>query len=296
MRRLGVACAVLMLTLIFQTAASFAGTLQIVNSHPKDGATGVYPLNAAVKVYFDQDVSSAKGITENNNRFMITGPTDEETGRPHIIVPVVLYDPKNPEMVLVVLNQELEPSAEYRLTISGEFMIAGGDLLGDDVIIRFTTRDMQSDMQTSMIMMIGFFIVIMIISTKQMKRQIQKEAEENDDSKVNPYKVSKKTGKSVAEIVEKSEKQKRKKAAEEEKFKVKEKVKEVEYEDDEYEYYDFEEESDNHRVAEARPISAFSSYKSGKKAKAEAAAKKKAVAGTTRPKNQSGKTKNKKKK
>ena len=304
MRRLGVTCAILMLALLFQTAASFAaGTLQIMKTHPQDGATGIYPLNFAIKVSFDRDVSSAKGMYVNNNSFVVTGPADPETNRPEVIMPTVLYDPKNPEMVLVVINQDLEANTEYKLTISGDFTTAQGNVLGDDYIIRFTTRDMSRDMQTSMIMMMVFLVIIMIITTKQAKRKAQKEAEEKDKKrKVNPYKVSKETGKSVTEIVEKDEKQKRKKAAEEAKLKVKE----PEY-DDEYEYEDeydeYYEENDNHRVAGPRRISMFSKYKSGKKAKAEAAKKKaeaaakaKAAAGTTNPKNQSGKSKNKKKK
>jgi len=300
MRRLGVACAILILTLLLQTAASFAGTLQIVSTYPEDGATGMYPLNFAIKVHFGQDVSDARGM-DVNNHFVITGPMDPETNRVPTIVPTVLFDPKNPEMVLVVLNQDLEANTEYKLTISGGFSTPDGRSLEEDHVIRFTTRDMGRDMNTSMVMMILFLIVIVFVTTIQTKRKAKKDEEEKDKkAKVNPYKVSKQTGKSVAAIVEKDEKEKKKKAAEEAKLKAEE----PEYEDDYDDYDDDEyEDNDNYRVAGPKRISPFSKYKSGKKAKAKAAAKKaeeearkKAAAGTTKPKNQTGKAKNKKKK
>jgi hypothetical protein len=289
MRRLGVACITLVLTLLLQTAACFATTLEITSTYPKDGATGVYPLNFAVKVYFDQDVSSEENKDINNISFLIKDPAGKRLSAR------VFYDSKNKDMVLVAMNETLEASTEYTFTVLREFTAASGETLEDDYTIRFTTRDMQKDINTSMMLMVVMFIGIMFFSMKQMKRQAQKEAEAKDKkSKVNPYKVSKETGKSVAEIVEKTEKEKKKKAAAE----AKKKGQPVEDDEDDYEDEDeWEEENDNKRVTGPRPISAAgSTYKSGKKAKAEAAAKKKAAAGTTKPKNQSGKAKNKKKK
>jgi len=284
MRRLGLVAVTLMLTLIVQTAAVFAVNLQIIDSHPRDGATGVHPINAGIKVYFDRDVSSAREIASNAYQFVITNPDGE---RPPVRV---LYDPNNPEMVLVVLMEELSQDTEYTLTISGDFRTTQGNFLGDDYVIRFTTRDMQRDMNISIAMMLVFLVVIMFVTSRQAKHKAQKEAEEKAGGKVNPYKVSKQTGKSVTDIVAKAEKQKRKR--EEAEAKLKAGYADQDDDDDD----EFEEDNDNHSVQGPRPISAFSTYRSGKKAKAEAAAKKKAQAGTTHPKKQSGKAKNKNKK
>ena len=296
MKRLGVIAATLLLFTLFQTAVCFAAGLEIVNSYPRDGGTGLQPVNCAVKIYFNQDVSSADYITANNNCFSITDPENNE-------LPVtVLHDTKDNTMVLVVLNDVLQSDTEYKLTISGEFTASNGAMLEDDRTITFRTRNLKTDTNTSMVMMVVMFAGILFFSSKQMKRQAKKAAEKGGDGKVNPYKVSKETGKPVTEIVKKTEKIRKKKADEEAKKRVQEDV----YVADEDEYDDadiWEEENDNIRVRRRRPISeGGSTYRSGKKAKAEAAAKKKAVEeakrkamGTTNPKKQSNKSKKKKK-
>jgi hypothetical protein len=270
-----------------QTVTVFASGLLIVETHPRNHDTRVFPLNFAVRVYFNQDVLQARYIEENEDFVVVR----DEEGNEHPVT--VIYNPDNPQMMLVWMTQELPVDTQFVLTISGDFTNGGGTVLGEDFTLRFATRDMQRDMNTSMIVMVVFFIVMMIFSSRQMKRQAQKEAEEKDKkTKVNPYKVSKKTGKPIKDIVEKSEKEKRKRASEEAKLKAEQETYYDEYEDED----DFDEYSENYRVECPRTISAFSTYKSGKKAKAEAAAKKKASSGTTRPKNQTGKAKNKKKK
>jgi len=283
MKRLVIVALTIVLMMCLQTVSVFASGIQIVDTHPRNHDTRVFPLNFAVRVYFDRDITGARYI-EENQKFVVV--RDEE-GYEHPVT--IIYNPDNPQMMLVWMTQELPVNTRFELTISGDFT-TGASFLGDDFVLRFATRDMQRDMNTSMILMVVFFIVMMFISSRQMKRKAQKEAEEKEkSSKVNPYKVSKKTGKPVKEIVEKTEKERRKKEAEEAKLRAEQEA----YED--FDEDDFEEYSDNYRVAGPRTISAFSTYKSGKKAKAEAEAKKKASQGTTRPKNQTGKAKNKKK-
>ena len=284
MRRLGVITVAIVLTMLLQTVVSFASGLQVVDTHPTEGGARVSPINLAIRVNFDRDVSGGYNIPENQGHFVITDPEGERQ-------PVtVLFDPNNPERVLVVLLNDLEPDTEFTLTISGDFT-NGAHFLGDPFVLRFNTRDMARDMNTSMILMFAFLVVMMIISAKQMKSKARKEAEEKEkNSRVNPYKVSKRTGKPVTEIVEKDRKYKSKRAEEEAK-----KKEELAYLDDDNKDDDAWEYSDNYRVAGPKVISEFSTYKSGKKAKAEAEARKKAAAGTTKPKNQSGKAKNKKK-
>jgi len=283
MKKLGIVALTIVLMMCLQTVTVFASGLQIVDTHPRNHDTRVFPLNFAVRVYFDQDVSGARYIEQNKDFVVVK----DEDGYEHPVM--IIYNPDNPRMMLVWLTEELPVNTNFVLTISGGFT-TGTNILGEDFTLRFATRDMQRDMNTSMILMFAFFIVMMIISSRQMKRKAKQEAEEKEkNSRVNPYKVSKKTGKPVKEIVAKTEKERRKKEAEEAKRKAEE---ETYFDEDEENY---EEYSDNYKVAGPKTISAFSTYKSGKKAKAEAEAKKRASQGTTRPKNQSGKAKNKKK-
>lgn len=292
MRRLGIIAAITCLTILLGTATCFAA-LDIVDSYPRDGGGGLQPVNCAVKIFFNQDVSSEKYLMSNSECFRVT---DSEG----VSQPITVYhDSKDKTMVLVVLNETLQEDARYKLTISGDFTATSGDTLETERTISFRTRNVNTDMTVSMVMMVVMFVGILIFSSRQMKRQAQKEAEEKDQrGKVNPYKVAKKTGKSVDEVVRKTEREKQKKAstgsagnksggAEKEKKEA-------------YSYSEVSEEIEgNRRVKGPRPISAAgSTYLSGKKAKAEAEAKRKAAAraaGTTRPKNQSAKKRNKKK-
>ena len=291
MRRLLIACAACALMFMFETAACFALALEIEKSYPQDGKTGLSPINCAVKVYFNQDISDEANIEANSACFILTGPDGEQKDIR------VINDTKSKNMILVTSLNDLDQDTEYKLTISGDFMATSGEILETERAITFRTRTTANDTKVSMVMMVVMLVAVIFFSSKFMKKQAQKEADEKEKaSKVNPYKVSKKTGKSVEEIVAKTEKQKRKKEAEEAKLKRDGESKV--YDDDEIE--EILELNDNYRVAGPRPISAAgSTYRSGKKAKAEAAAAKKAAekaAGTTRPKKQSAKSRNKKKK
>ena len=288
MRRLGIIAFIAALTLLMITAVSFAGSLEIEESYPSDGATGIMPINVAIKVWFDQDVFKGEAIGISNEYFRVT---DEEGEEQEI---TVVHDPGNRNMVLIVMNNDLADNTEYTLTISDRFTSERGDSLGNPVSIRFTTQDMGNVFRTSMIMMFGMFIVILIFSSRQTKKDAQKEEEAKDKKrKVNPYKVSKRTGKSVDEIVKKTEKEKQKRAEEEAKHGKRKpskgkKVKRLDYVEE-------EPESANIRVRGPSPIAdGGSDYKSGKRAKAEKEAAKKKASGTTRPKNQSAKKRNKK--
>ena len=127
---------------------------------------------------------------------------------------------------------------------------------------------------------------MVFFSTKSTQHQQQKEkVEKGKHDTVNPYKEAKRTGKSVAEIVAKDQQKKQKEAAAQAKRDAK-RAKEKEEER--------REELNIHRVAGPKPISAAGGkYKVPTKVKAEP---QKSSKGTTRPKNQSGKQKNKGKK
>jgi len=290
MKRLGVVAITLLVAMLLQTTIAFAaGTLEVVDHDPRYGATNVFPTNFAAKIYFDGDVSNVRDNPQHMNYFEL------KDGAGNTIPLLVIPDPNNPDMLLIVLDRnqairDLADDTEHTLTIRAGFSV-DGRTLSEDYVLNFATRDAARDMNVSFAMMAVFMVILMIITTQKMKRDEAKKAEEEA---VNPYKVSKKTGKSVEEVVQKAERKKKRKEAAEAKLLKNIKVQdEDDYYDDDDDYYD--DDNDNYRVAIPRVISEYSTYKSGKKAKYEAAARKKAAAGTTRPKNQSGKTKNKKK-
>jgi len=289
MKRTSIVAVITLLMMMLSTAVCYAEALEIVKSYPKDGGTSVQPVNCAVKIYFNQDVSYEGNADANRECFRISDPDGKS-------LPIEVYfDTKDETMVLVVLRELLADDTEYRLTVSGEFTATSGEMLETDRTITFQTMNQKTNTTISMIMMAVMFVGILFVSSKQMKRQAEKDADAKEKNpKVNPYKVSKKTGKSVEEVIKKAEKEKQKKAAEDAKYNPKENENENEKavtDDDAVE--------GNRKVKGPRPISAGgSAYLSGKKAKAEAEAKRKAAAraaGTTKPKSKPSKKKNKKK-
>ena len=303
MRKLGITAAILTLSFLFQTAICFAGTLEIVDSYPRNGGKGYQPVNCAVKLYFNREITSEDLIT-NSERVTFK---DAENN----VIPVRMFlNPKDKTMVLAVVENDLQSNMEYTLTVSGEFALSNKDTLENDHVIKFKTRDVGSDTNAMMGLMIVMMVGMVIFTTRQAKKQAQKDAAEKE--RINPYKMAKETGKPVEEIIKKTEKERQRRAQEKARRKAPPKKKarkadgdEDEFDDVDYDRLDYELYRDDTviRVKGPRPISAAGSkYRSGKKAKAEKAAAKKAKAaaavkhtGTTRPKNQSGKAKNKKK-
>ena len=306
MRRPGIIAAIAILIVLTQVTVCFASALTVVKSVPEDGATGRYPTNFAVKVYFNKDIINPAFKEANDSRFALW---DEDGTR----LPInVVYVPKEEGLALVIVEGTLQVDTEYTLFVSGGFVAADGSMLEQSKFITFRTRNPANDMTVSMVMMGIMFVCIIIASTIQARRKAKREAQMGrKDQKVNPYKVSKETGKSVKDIVAKTEKEKRKKAEEEAKLKERRKKAEEEWrdddDDDDYDDYDDDdyEEYETYRVKGPRPISAGgSTYKTGRKAKAAEKARKAAAAkaaaeaaaraaGTTRPKNQKGKKKKK---
>jgi hypothetical protein len=267
----------------------FADGLELLDSYPKDGSHDARPENFLVKLYFNEDVSSQADQANNEGEFKFTDAKGKA-------LPIkVLYDEKKPKEIWVLVEKTLESDSEYKLHISGNLATANGNTLDGDKTINLKTRNTSTDNNVNMALM-GVMMVGMIVFTSlSAKRQVKKQEEEErskSDSKVNPYKVAKETGKAVEDIVAKTEKEKEKaKAQAEKKNKGKpQDAKKTEQSQDE--------EKDTKRVTGARPIAAAgSTYITGRKEEAEKErdrAATKAAAGTTRPKSATGKDKNKK--
>lgn len=281
MKKIGKILSLSILMVMLSFPLCFASGLELVNSYPEEGSNYSMLENVTIKLEFSEDVSAANIKESNKSAFTLKGPD----GKTLKVKP--LYSKKLPKEIWVLIEDTLEPDTEYKLTISGELQDSRGDALEDNRVITFKTRNTGADTTVNMAMM-GVMVVGMVaFSSVSMKRQLKKEAEQKGQvDKVNPYKVAKETGKPVEDIVAKAEKEKQRVQAKANKNKGNtNKVESAPVE-----------ESDNKKVKAPKPIAtAGSAYITGRKAEAEKKAAAKA-AGTTHPKNATGKSKNTKKK
>ncbi|WP_312647346.1 hypothetical protein [Aminipila sp.] len=282
-RRIGAIVALTLLMVMMTTSLCFAGTLELEDSYPRNGDKGMQVENSGVKLYFNQNMINKNNEAANLKCVKLTDSKGKK-------LPLrILYSPKEKGLVLVLVDkQTLLSDSSYKLSVSGDIMAASGETLGEDVHIKFNTVDTSSSMKANMIMMGIMMVGVIWVSSRSAKRKEEKDKEEAAaDDKVNPYKIAKETGKSVEEVVAKDQKEKEKQRRKMEKKLAREAKGDDYYDDDDDEAF-----NDNKRVKGARPISAGgSSYITGRKAAAEEAARRKAQAGTTKPKNK-GKKKN----
>lgn len=288
MKRAGIILSLTILMILSSFSFCFAQGLELLDSYPKDGSSNSRPESFCVKLYFNEVMSSKTLQKENQNAFRFTDAKGNE-------LPLrILYESKRPKEIWVLVDKTLESNSSYKLHISGSLTDANGSTLGKDVTIKLNTRNLKTDNTVNMVLM-GVMMVGMIfftsLSTKHQLKKQEEEAAAKGEAKVNPYKVAKETGKSVEDIVAKTEKNKAKAKAQAEKRnkgQTQGKTAAGKAEPD----------WDTKRVAGPRPIAAAgSTYKTGRKALAEKEKAKeaaKAAAGTTRPKNATGKSKNKK--
>ncbi|MEL7657229.1 MAG: hypothetical protein AAGU75_15135 [Bacillota bacterium] len=291
MKKIGVILSLSIIMVLMSFSLCFASGLDLLDSYPKDGSDESRPENFMVKLYFNEDVSAKEVQSDNENAFKFTDSKGKE-------LPIkVLYDAKRPKEIWVLVDKILKSDTGYKLSISGDLKVANGDTLGQDKVIKLKTRNVNTDNNVNMglmgVMMVGMIFFTSYSTKRQLKKQ-EEEAKTADDIKVNPYKVAKETGKSVEDIVAKTEKEKEKakqKAEKKNKGKVESSSKISDADDDKAN-------NDNKRVTGPRPISVTgSTFVTGRKAKAEKEREQeaaRAAAGTTRPKNATGKSKNKK--
>ena len=204
------------------------------------------------------------------------------------VIPLkILHSTAKPKDLLVIVDKTLEQKSAYKFTLSQDFKGTNGDTLGQDIKINFQTRNVSNDTNVNMLLMGVMVVAMVFFSSRTMKKQLQKEHEQKDElAKVNPYKVAKETGKSVEEVVAKTQK---------EKEKVNKHKKSNEHHHLENKTEKIEEASNNKRVKSARTVSdGGSSYVTGRKDKAENAKLEKSK--STHPKNATGKSKNTRKK
>jgi hypothetical protein len=291
MKKAGIILSLSILMILMSISFSFAQGLELLDSYPEDGSNDSRPENFLVKLYFNEVMSSDKVQKENANAFRFTDAKGKE------LKVKALYDSKKPKEIWVLVDETLKSDRSYKLYISGDLADADGSTLGKDRVINLKTRNLSTDNNVNLALMGVMMVGMVVFNTMSTKRQMKKQEEEENlksDAKVNPYKVAKETGKSVEAVVAKTEKDKAKVRAHVEKKNKGRPQNQERAEAGKAAEFDRE----TRRVTGPRPISAAgSTYITGRKAKAEKEKEKaavKATAGTTRPKNATGKSKNKK--
>ena len=267
MKRVGKILSLVMLMVVLSTSLGFAGTLNLMETYPADGATGTAIENVSVKLYFDTGFTEEKVGEANADAFKLFGPDGEK-------LPIrVLYPPKEEGVVLVLLDTTYDgdgdgnpdylnavQNSEYKLVISANLTDDEGNRLGQDKAVRFTTINQTLSMAVNMGMMTVMMVGMFVVSGKQSKKQYEEMKKEAGMDTFNPYKEAKRTGKSVQEVIAQHEKEVAKKEAKDAKKAARD-------EEDEYEWIDI----NTYRVGKPRTVrEGGSSYITGRKAIAEA--------------------------
>ncbi|MBR6444049.1 MAG: hypothetical protein IKS63_01310 [Firmicutes bacterium] len=300
MKRVGAFIILALMIMVLACPAVFAansGNLKLTDNYPESGTTGASIDNLSVKLYFNQDVKPANKAVKESNEAAIT--FEDNKGKK---VPVIVkYHPTKKGQVIVLADAtsgasskkgavKIKSNTKYTVTIGKAFKATNGDTMSEDQVISFTTIDQGQASKIQFLMMGAMVVVMVVVMVRSGKKEEEKEKEKKKKAgPVNPYKVAKKTGKSVEDVVKKDEDRKAKRQAAEEKRKAKE-----EKLRSKYGYPINEIASDNKRVSRPRPISeggsTYRHFTASKKNSAKQQQK------TTRPKNQSGKQKNTKSK
>lgn len=213
MKRFSRVTAIALLMVMMAYSFCFAETLKLVGSYPEEGSANAAIENFGVKLYFNKDIySEKKNMHVNENKIVMK----DQNGK--TVPTLVVYSPKEKNMVLVLANQnidkengaqaKIEQDTEYTVSIAKNLQSANGETLKKAEKITFRTMNQTRSTMISMVLMGAMFGGIFFASSRSMKKQMKKKMQ---DDKVNPYKVAKETGKSVEEIVAADQKVKRKK-------------------------------------------------------------------------------------
>lgn len=260
-KRIGTIIAAVMALMIVTTATCFAADFRIESTTPEDGATGTTKENLCVKIFFNQDVGNDESAKANEDAFRIVDENGKE------FPALIYYNKKEPTYALILADttkipesgkEAIQDATEYTCIIDGSFRDNAGDTLGEEQRISFTTMNQGQGMIIYMVLMVGMMVAMMGATFWQTKKEAEEQAKEKvKEASYNPYKEAKETGKTVEQVI-----------AEHEKKDKKSKKAEAALEQN-----DEKRDGDCYRVKKPQPISAAgSTYKTGRKAKAEAEA------------------------
>lgn len=215
MRKRFPALLIAVLLILASAASVFASGLEIVDITPADGSKGYQPANMAVKVRFSEDMMDEAAIAANQDKFSIQDA--EGTAQEFDIV----YNAdKYPDELWLVLKNDLQPNSEYTFTVKPGVVSSSGSTLSEGMTTTFRTRNIKTDSLISMGLMLVLMVGMFMMSARSAKKAQEKEdpraAERALEDSLNPYKLAKQKGITLAEaqaIVEKEREKIEKKKA-----------------------------------------------------------------------------------
>ena len=179
------------------------------------GAGEIADDGVAVKVRFSEDMMDESAIAANKDKFSITDAEGKELG-----FDIVYNAQKYPDELWLVLEEDLQPNSEYTFTVKPGVVSSSGSTLAEGMTTTFFTRNVKVDGWISMGLMLVLMVAMFGMTARSAKKAQEKEdpraAERALEDSLNPYKLAKQKGISLAEaqaIVDKEkEKLERKKA------------------------------------------------------------------------------------
>ncbi len=204
MKRFGTILCLSLMIALMATSVAFASGLTLVSSFPEEGNAELTPQNVAVKLVFSEKISDSASIAANANAFAVY----DGEGKAVEFEP--LYnETKYPNEVWLQITENLVQNTAYKVTIAEGLKSSSGSTLDKAITLNFSTRNTEADNNGYMILMVIMVIGMMAFTIFDTKRKVKKEsAQREEDQKVNPYKEAKRTGKSVEEVVARTEKEK----------------------------------------------------------------------------------------
>ena len=275
MKRAKVIACIAALIIVLSAGSVFAGeNFKIEETYPKNGQKSTTVENMSVKLRFNHEIDKKENRKNNDKCFKIIDKNGKK-------LPVkVLYDTENSKRVVVLVDMtkkdvKIIDNSEYKLKVSEKLLDNDGNRLGEEDSISFYTINQAWNTKVYMIMMFVMFGGMMVFSMLQARKG-QAQAEAGDKAEpFNPYKEAKKTGKTVEQVTAEHEKVLAKqKKIEKKNAKRAEKDAKLAKEIEKKVMIEYAKEHRNLRycrVRKPRPISAAgSTYKTGRKAQAEA--------------------------
>ena len=272
MKKIGSIIAITLIMIMTTVAPVFAGTFAIESTTPENGAKNTTKENLCVKINFTSEVGNDASVAANKDAFKIVDSDGKE------FPALIYYNKENPKYALILADTTKIPvsgdgaikdNTEYTCVLDADFQDNDGNTLGEEQKISFTTMDQGKGMIIYMVLMIGMMVAMVVFTVLQTKKEAEKSAAgEKQEAPFNPYKEAKQSGKSVEQVIAEHEKEGQKEGgilggllggSKEAKEEEKEEKRDGDY----------------YRVKKPQPISkAGSTYKTGRKAKAEAEARK----------------------
>ena len=279
-------CMAIVMVMLSSVFCFGAETLKIEKTVPYNGQEKTTKDNMCVKVYFNKAVGNKASKAANKDKFKITN--DKGKTFPTRIY----YNTKNSKFALIIIDtnkvsargsNSIKDNTYYTCTLSEGFTSNDGDTLREDQKIRFKTLNQTRDTMVYMVMMFIMFGGMIFFSMRQSQRQkSNEEADSGKKTTFNPYKEAQRTGKSVQQVVIEHQKE-----LEREKKKQARKAAKDGAEDP-------RRSGEAYRGKRPRPASeGGSTYKTGRRALAEAEKARKAAEKAARKANNYGKKKKK---